>query len=97
MHLLSQAALVQASRRILVQAARDLADFTRNGVHARDIVQLAHHCERYEHLITKPVGKHLQLELALLEHRLRTGLSRIVNTAKEMWETQPEKYQLYMI
>ncbi|MEM9987840.1 MAG: hypothetical protein AAF804_22340, partial [Bacteroidota bacterium] len=57
----------------LVCAARDLAEFTKNGINASYIVALAHKCEDLEEAIDQPQSSqsnHVEDEITLAIHQI---------------------------
>jgi hypothetical protein len=77
----------------LMQAAIDLAIFTQNGVHAKEISELALICEELEKrnfAKEKPENFHRKHE------KLRKGIRKICSIGREAWTHRPEKYQHYI-
>jgi hypothetical protein len=73
-------------------AARDLADFTQNGIHASYIVSLAYKCESLENALQDRQEGRRAIEREIME-----GLQRICETGKRIFSNNPRKYKDYVI
>lgn len=90
--------LVRLCNETLICAARDLAEFTKNGLNASFIVALAHKCEHYETLMdqqTTPIQT--QKESSLVEEEIRQSLDRICELGRRIWSKHPSKYKDYVL
>lgn len=74
--------LIHSCEEMLVLAARDLAVLTKHGIHASDIVALAHTCESLQKMPNEEVScrQRRQQYLQLKEHLLN-GIYRICKRA----------------
>lgn len=79
---------------MLVNAAKDLAAFTQEGVYAKFIAELAQKCEAYEQQITKP--RH-DKDHAQLEAEIIAGINQICRTGQKIWKYDPEKRRAYSL
>ncbi|WNJ16331.1 hypothetical protein [Pontibacter sp. G13] len=77
-------------------AARDLAEFTKNGINASFIVALAHKCEEFEdQLEDHPKMQETQhLEMVA---EIEAGIQQICDTGKIIWSQNPSRLQDYVI
>jgi hypothetical protein len=99
---LSRKELVRLCNEKLVCAARDLAEFTKNGINASFIVALAHKCEHFEYSIDRqhPQGSlplYNKRETKRTEKEIREGLSRICEVGDRIWSKNPSKKKDYVI
>lgn len=83
--------LIRLCNEKMVCAARDLAEFTKNGINASFIVALAHKCEHYEVELTE------QQEAGQIENEIRDALQRICDLGRRIWSNDPMKYNDYVI
>ena len=81
----------------MISAARDLAEFTKHGIHADFIVALAYKCENLEKILGEPFSGQNPKEIRDLEEDIIQGLTKICETAKKIWKHVPQKYQPYML
>lgn len=79
----------------LVEAARDLAWFTRKGVHATEIVELAHKCEHFQQLLALPEAGRNSSRFRQLRSELLAGLRRICRVGRRIWVRKPQRLNLY--
>ncbi|MEM7372670.1 MAG: hypothetical protein AAF587_28875 [Bacteroidota bacterium] len=83
--------LIRLCNEKMVCAARDLAEFTKNGINASFIVALAHKCEHYEVELTK------QRETNQAEIEIKEALQSICDLGRRIWSNDPMKYNDYVI
>lgn len=89
--------LIRICNEKLVCAARDLAEFTKNGITASYIVALAHKCEHYEDALNQPQGdKHL-LQACQTEEEISHAVEQICAMGRQIWSHDPAKYSDYVI
>ena len=90
--------LIRLCNEKMVCAARDLAEFTKNGINASFIVALAHKCEHYEvELEQQPVPIAEQRESSQAEIEIKEAIQRICDLGKRIWSNDPMKYNDYVI
>lgn len=78
---------------VLQEAAKDLATFTRHGIYAKFISELAIKCETYEQLM-KHGGN--AKESFQLENEIRSGIKTICKAGQEIWRHHPQKRASYV-
>lgn len=82
----------------LVEASRDLAWLTQQGIYAAEIVELAHKCEDFQQLLNMPQTSHCKRTLSRfrkLKRELIAGVRRICKVGRRIWYKQPHKQQRY--
>lgn len=94
---LSRQELVHVCNEKLVWAARDLAEFTKQGINARYIVDNAHKCEKLENMLKQSYHMYQKAELQVLENDLRAAVIRICETGRKIWQKNKAKYNNYVI
>ncbi|RMG25994.1 MAG: hypothetical protein D6730_09865 [Bacteroidetes bacterium] len=94
---LSQHELVQFCNEKLVCAARDLAEFTKRGIHASHIVDLAHQCEQLEHMLHQPKRLYKQADVKALEKELVSSTLKLCETGRNIWKHDKSKYKDYEV
>ncbi|GAB4412824.1 MAG: hypothetical protein OHK0039_19170 [Bacteroidia bacterium] len=92
---LSSKELVRLCNEKMICAARDLAEFTKNGINAGFIVSLAHKCELYEDAIQQPQAADNQHHQ--FQYEIQDAVERICETGKAIWSHDPAKYQDYVL
>ncbi len=96
---LTRKELVSLCNEKLVCAARDLAEFTKNGINASFIVALAHKCEHFEYNMDGQAQQSLSLynqrETKQTESEIREGLVRICEMGNQIWSKNPGKRSDY--
>ena len=90
--------LVRLCNDKMVCAARDLAEFTKNGINASFIVALAHKCEHLEDSL-KPSGHQFQIQESSndTEHEIKEAVNRICELGRRIWSDDPNKDNDYVI
>ena len=78
---------------ILVNAARDLAEFTKHGINARFISSLALKCEEFDKGIKKPDSS---IRFQHLKEEILIGMSKICQTGQVIWRNNPRKKANYI-
>ncbi|MDX2282614.1 MAG: hypothetical protein NW241_00570 [Bacteroidia bacterium] len=91
---LSGRELVRLCNEKLVCAARDLAEFTQNGINANFIVSLALKCETLEAMQQQTQGQHT---VQPLEQELQEAVSRICDVGQQIWSDNPVKRRDYAV
>lgn len=89
--------LVNFCKNTLVCAARDLAEFTRNGINAGFIVALAYKCDSLEATLDHkelPGPVHSNPEV---ENEVREAVRQICDTGRKIFDKEPAKYRDYVI
>lgn len=97
---LSPQELVRLCNEKLVLAARDLAEFTQNGLNASFIVALAHKCEHFEKDLRQPsqaIQLYKQQESKRVEKEIVEGLAYICDLGRRIWSKHPRKSEDYVI
>lgn len=94
---LEQQELLRVCNEKMVFAARDLAEFTRKGINADYIVQLAYKCEDFEKLLSSTDKVKSLTKLKQMEEEIRDALARICETASDIWAGDPAKHKDYEI
>lgn len=98
---LNRKELVLLCNEKLVCAARDLAEFTKNGINASFIVALAHKCELVESNMDHQQAQSLSLytphETKRTESEIREGLVRICELGSRIWSKNPKKRKDYRL
>ena len=90
--------LVRLCNEKMVCAARDLAEFTKNGINASFIVALAHKCEHFESSLNQPFRSYNQPDPGQsTEQEIRDAILRICEMGKRIWSNDPMKYKDYII
>lgn len=89
--------LLRVCNEKMVFAARDLAEFTKKGINADYIVQLAYKCEDFEKLLSTHAKVKAIAKLKQMETEIRDALARICETASEIWASDPAKFKDYEI
>jgi len=79
----------------MVSAARDLAEFTKVGIHAQDIVSLAVKCEQLEQQLGKPHA--ISTELLSLASEIRSALIHICRAGLRIWQQSPKRRDDYQL
>ena len=91
--------LVRMCNEKMVCAARDLAEFTKNGINAAYIVSLAYKCDELAESLQTPkqpdqpapsLDKHVAAEIW-------TSVSNLCETGRKIFQGQPAKYNDYVI
>ena len=94
---INQRELIQIWNEKLVCAARDLAEFTKNGITASYIVALAHKCEYYEGAIEEapidPQGNNARET----EQEISDAVEKICQMGRRIWPIDSSKYNDYVI
>lgn len=93
----SRKELVSLCNEKLICAARDLAEFTKHGIYAHEIVDLAHKCERFDQMLQAPLPMYQQKELRQLERDLLHSLQRICQIGQKIFRNDRAKYKEYVI
>jgi len=94
---LSSRDLLRLCNEKMVCAARDLAEFTKNGINASFIVALAHKCEVFEEALADVPLPDEGSDKRQVKEEIQEAVSRICETGKEIWSGDPSKYQDYVI
>ncbi|MFK7924547.1 MAG: hypothetical protein AB8H47_21505 [Bacteroidia bacterium] len=92
--------LIRLCNEKLVLAARDLAEFTQNGLNASFIVALAHKCEHFEQDLQHPsqaINLYNQRESKRIEKEIMEGLTYICDLGRRIWSKNPNKRDDYAI
>ena len=90
--------LVRLCNEKMICAARDLAEFTKNGINASFIVALAHKCEHFESSLNQPFRAFPQIDSSQSsEKEIRDSLMRICEMGRRIWSHDPLKYRDYVI
>lgn len=91
---LSMRELVTVCNEKMVCAARDLAEFTKAGFHATDIVSLATKCEQFEKQLGQPTATS---ELLRLAAEIRSALVDICKAGLNIWQGNMKRRQDYLL
>jgi hypothetical protein len=86
--------LIRICNEKMVCAARDLAEFTKNGINASFIVSLAHKCDSFEdrlEQIQQPT------EIHDMEWEIKDSLKQICELGQAIWSHHPGKSQDYRL
>ena len=96
---LSRKELVQLCNEKMVCAARDLAEFTKNGLNASFIVALAHKCENLEESLNQQSFREQShpFEVSNAEREIKDAVKRICDIGRRIWSNNPTKYNDYII
>ncbi|MEZ4828297.1 MAG: hypothetical protein R3C61_18710 [Bacteroidia bacterium] len=94
---LSRKDLLRLCNEKMVCAARDLAEFTKNGINASFIVALAHKCEDLEATIEQPFTVYNFQETQSTEREIKEAMSMICDMGRRIWSNNPSKYNDYLI
>ena len=90
--------LVRLCNEKLVCAARDLAEFTKNGINASFIVAVAHKCEHFEDTLEQtPISLYPQQDPQQTEQEIQEAVWRICELGQQIWSSSHPKYQDYVI
>lgn len=88
--------LVELCKKIMVAAARDLAEFTQYGLNASFIVSLAMTCEAFENA-AKPGPPATNADLPSLEDEIRKGVLALSEAGQSIWNPHSPKHQDYLL
>ena len=94
---LSMRELITVCNEKMVCAARDLAEFTKIGIHANDIVSLAVKCEAFEHQLGQPTPATHSSELYRLATEIRKSIVNICEAGLRIWQDNAKRRQEYQI
>lgn len=94
---LSRKELISLCNDKLVCAARDLAEFTKNGVNANFIVALAHKCELYESSLDQNSPYQFSTDSTKIEEEIRDSIGAICELGRRIWSDNPQKYNDYIL
>lgn len=94
---LSSRDLLRLCNEKMVCAARDLAEFTKNGINASFIVALAHKCEVFEEALADTPLQEEAGDKRQVKEEIQEAVSRICETGREIWSRDPSKYRDYVI
>lgn len=89
--------LVRLCNDKLICAARDLAEFTKNGINASFIVALAHKCEHLEDSLNPASPQPNQSQPLATESEIKDAVDRICELGRRIWSNDPNKYSDYVI
>ncbi|MEO0898504.1 MAG: hypothetical protein AAFY71_18975 [Bacteroidota bacterium] len=89
--------LVSFCKEKLTCAARDLAEFTKNGINAGFIVALAYKCDNLEEHLETPGQPNTILEAQDVEIEVRIAVEKICDTGRKIFNERSRKYQDYVI
>lgn len=92
---LTRKELIKLCNEKLVCAARDLAEFTKNGINANFIVALAHKCELYESTLEQGSPFQHSSDSKKIEQEIQDSIGTICELGKKIWSDNPSKYQDY--
>jgi len=96
-HRMSGHDLVKFCKDKLVCAARDLAEFTKNGINAGFIVALAYKCDNLEESLERPSPPQDVIEAKQVELEVRQAVEQICFTGREIFKNGSNKYHDYVI
>jgi hypothetical protein len=88
---------IQLCNEKLTCAARDLAEFTKNGINAGYIVALAHKCEDLEYSIIQAERQGAEPRQEHIEEEIRDAIGRICEVGRTIFESEPSKYHDYLM
>ncbi|MEZ4776983.1 MAG: hypothetical protein R3D00_27660 [Bacteroidia bacterium] len=94
---LNRKELIRVCNEKMVCAARDLAEFTKNGINASFIVALAHKCEHLEESMDQSFTVYNQPESQSTEREIKEAISMICEMGKHIWSNDPSKYNDYIL
>ena len=94
---LSRKELIQFCNEKLVCAARDLAEFTKNGINANFIVALAHKCELYESTLDTSSPLQQSTDSKKIEQEIKDSISAICELGRRIWSENPSKFRDYSL
>ena len=97
---LNRRELVRICNEKMVCAARDLAEFTKNGINANFIVALAHKCENLEDSLNDHQtfrDRSNAPEASKAETEIKDAVKRICDLGQTIWSNNPTKYSDYII
>ncbi|MEM7654507.1 MAG: hypothetical protein AAF399_00130 [Bacteroidota bacterium] len=86
--------LIRICNEKMVCAARDLAEFTKNGINASFIVALAHKCDSFEDRLDQ------EQQLAGnqdIEWEIKDALKHICELGQQIWSSNPIKSKDYLL
>jgi len=87
--------LIRICNEKMICAARDLAEFTKNGINASYIVALAHKCENLEGSMDQgPFEEHAYTET---EREIEQAVQQICELGQKIWSHDPTKLSDYTI
>jgi predicted metalloprotease with PDZ domain len=89
--------LIRICKDKLTCAARDLAEFTQNGINASYIVALAHKCENFEDSLGQPHQAQSHAPSSETETEIQQAVQQICEMGRRIWENDPAKYGDYVI
>lgn len=90
--------LVRICNEKITCAARDLAEFTKNGINAGFIVSLAHKCEDLAKTLEEdPQAKRPLLSETDMANEVWTSVNEICAKGRQIFRNQPTKYHDYVI
>lgn len=89
--------LVNFCKNTLVCAARDLAEFTRNGINAGFIVALAYKCDSLEATLDHVPMSGPASNNEEVEKEVREAVNQICETGRKIFDKEPTKYRDYVI
>ncbi len=89
--------LIQVCNEKLVCAARDLAEFTKNGITASYIVALAHKCEVYEGSLQQQADYQQGLQSWETEKEISEAVEKICQMGRTIWPQDSSRYKDYVI
>lgn len=89
--------LVRICKEKMTCAARDLAEFTQNGINASYIVALAHKCEHFEDSLNQPHQAREQDVVVETEREIQEAVHQICEMGRQIWVNHPTKYNDYII
>ncbi|MCI4666708.1 MAG: hypothetical protein MRZ79_01005 [Bacteroidia bacterium] len=89
--------LVNFCKNTLVCAARDLAEFTRNGINAGFIVALAYKCDSLEATLDQTALSNSGNGTETVENEVREAVNQICETGRKIFNQEPTKYRDYVI
>ena len=87
--------LIRICNEKMICAARDLAEFTKNGINASYIVALAHKCENLEGSMNKTQAE--EHALTETEREIEQAVQHICEMGQKIWSHDPTKFSDYTI
>lgn len=87
--------LIRLCNEKLICAARDLAEFTKNGINASFIVALAHKCEHFEDSLDEPVIGQGPQRSSQTEQEIQEAVHQICELGQKIWANEPARYREY--
>ena len=90
--------LIRVCNEKLICAARDLAELTKHGFNATNVVSLATKCEMFEKLMSQSqqVVRNQTADLRQMEQEIWETLYKLCEIGKSIWNNTP-KYDQYVI